>query len=66
VREWRIVVRRIDSAAYPAFRNDRDHAFIGMENSQRLREIVACCAQLWARACQEAARSGRKGDPVVA
>ncbi len=66
VRQWHIAVQRIDAKAYPAFATDRDHPFIGMEQSQRLREFIACCAQLWARACQEAARSGGKSDRVVA
>ena len=55
-RRWRLRVVAIDPAKYPAFMNDPDHPFSGMDPERRLEELVSFCGALWARACEEAAR----------
>lgn len=50
----RVRLRAVDGSAHPEY--VRDHPFSGMDAGRRAREFVECCAQIWARACEEAAR----------
>jgi len=55
-KRWRLRVVAIDPAKYPAFMNDPDHPFSGMDPERRIEELVTFCGALWARACEEAAQ----------
>jgi hypothetical protein len=53
-------VRAIDPERYARFMRYSGHPSSGMTLEERLRDITASCAQLWARTCQDMA--GREPD----
>jgi nicotinamide mononucleotide adenylyltransferase len=49
-------VKVIDPQKYPEFLRRPDNPFTGMKAEERLEDIVAFCARLWARTCQDTER----------
>ncbi len=65
-KKWRIHVTSIKPDKYPTYQRDPDNPFSTMETKARLHEIETFCARLWARTCQEAARTSAGSAKVAA
>ncbi len=55
-KRWVIHVKAIDPARYAQFMRYPGHPCAGMKPEDRLEDISAFCARLWARTCEGAAR----------
>ena len=65
-RKWVVRVCAIDPQKYPDLRKNPENPFAGMGPEQRLEEISAFCALLWARTCADVAREERENQKAAA
>ena len=61
--KWRIRVKAINSGDHPEFARHADHPYAAMVPERRVDEIDSFCGRLWARTCDEEARSGKLKRP---